>query len=67
MNRTKLVIGIVMSMTLLAIAPAKAGDQDGKVTRQHAKSQANDDPPPQRNCDWIGPGGRAVYRCRAIN
>lgn len=22
-----------------------------------------DDPPLQRSCDWLGPGGRALYRC----
>jgi hypothetical protein len=25
------------------------------------------DPAPHRVCDWVGPGGRAVYRCTIVD
>ena len=58
MHRAISAIAIVMSITLLPAAPIKAADEDVKVSRQHA-----DRITPHRHCDWIGPGGRAAYRC----
>lgn len=58
MYRTLSAIGIVMSMTLLAVAPTQAGDEDVKAPRPHPGAVKV-----HRHCDWIGPGGRAVYRC----
>jgi hypothetical protein len=58
MYRTISAIAIVMSTTLLAVAPIKAADENVKPSRQNAGTVK-----PHRHCDWIGPGGRAVYRC----
>jgi hypothetical protein len=72
MHRTIAAIGIVMSMTFWALAPAQAVDQDVKANRQRVGAvkpprEILDEQLPQRACDWIGPGGRAVYRCHVIN
>jgi hypothetical protein len=72
MHRIVSVIGIVMSMTVCAVAQAQADDQGVKASHQHASNVKVprgifDEQSPQRICDWIGPGGRAVYRCRTIN
>jgi hypothetical protein len=29
----------------------------------HVARVVQDDPPPRRTCDWLGPGGRALYHC----
>lgn len=57
MYRTLSAIGLVMSLTLLTVAPTAAGN-DVNGGRGPAASAKN-----HRHCDWIGPGGRAVYRC----
>lgn len=60
---------IVSGLILLAFLPAQAADLKIKVSRDfdkvygHARAIRRDDPPPQRVCDWMGPGGRALYRC----
>jgi hypothetical protein len=64
-------IGIVMSVTFLAIAAAPAAALDGQTNRQVVKKshrQLHDvvqtDAVPQKTCSWVGPGGRAIYMCR---
>lgn len=62
---------IVSSLILLAFVPAQAADLKVKASsnggvakaRGHARATGQDDPPPQRVCEWVGPGGRALYRC----
>lgn len=64
-------IVIVSGLISLALVPAQAADVkikaswDAGVAKAygHARAIRRDDPPPQRVCDWMGPGGRAVYRC----
>ncbi len=66
-------VGIALSIGLCTQVPAQAADQGVKVGR-HAEVGAGkaaqktiiarNDQVPQQTCDWIGPGGRAVYRCR---
>jgi len=62
---------IVSGLILFAFVPAQGADlkikpsQDVVIAKAHGHTGAlrRDDPPPQRMCDWMGPGGRAVYRC----
>jgi hypothetical protein len=66
-------ICIAFGMILLAM-PAYAVHHETKIKCHHACSvkaprlsyvvaQGN---APHRVCDWIGPGGRAVYRCTTV-
>jgi hypothetical protein len=67
-------VGIALSMTVCAQVPTQAADLDVKVgghgdvdvgkVDQKTLIVALKNEVPQRTCDWIGPGGRAVYRCR---
>jgi hypothetical protein len=67
-------IGIVLSLMLVAVAPTRAADLGTKAGRHvkvshHVRSGESDRQAlpgvavSPRNCDWIGPGGRAIYRC----
>jgi len=72
-------IGILLSMTLFAalptaVVPTQAAIHGAKVKCLHAgiiKAPrrsfvvAQTNVAPQRTCDWIGPGGRAVYVCKS--
>lgn len=53
---------IVFSMAFLAVGPSQAASHKAKVKYHHADVTKA----PHRICDWIGPGGRAVYRCKVI-
>lgn len=67
-------IVVVLSAAFLtgfsALAATQATALEGK-SKPHAL-RAHDkilhlmvaEPTPQRTCDWVGPGGRAVYRCQ---
>ena len=65
-------VGIVLSVAVLAGVPAQAADTAVDVSRhggaggtsQQTRIVAQKNEAPQRTCDWVGPGGRAVYRCR---
>jgi len=71
--RVKISIGIALSMTFFAL-PAYAVHYKTKITCHHACSVTaprpaavvKQDNAPHRVCDWIGPGGRAVYRCTTV-
>jgi hypothetical protein len=64
---------IVFALGLIspAFVPAQAADLKIKAKPEvsvanahgHARAIRRDDPAPQRICDWVGPGGRASYRC----
>ena len=64
-------VGMVLSVVIFASAPTQAADLDVNVSRRVGVEKAtqtlivaqNGEAPP-RTCDWIGPGGRAIYRCR---
>jgi hypothetical protein len=59
MRRTIALIGMIAAVTVQDLATAPAADHAAKIVYHHAlAAKANPD------CDWIGPGGRAVYRCR---
>jgi len=62
------IIGIALSLILAALAPTQASDLHAKSHRTHfAKAKQKPvDAPMQQVCDWIGPGGRAIYRCHSI-
>jgi len=62
------IIGIAVSLILAALAPTQASDLHAKSHRTHVAGakQKPVDPPMQHVCDWIGPGGRAIYRCHSI-
>jgi len=65
-------VGIVLSVSVLASVPTLAADLDVSLSRhvdigktpQKAFVVAQNSDVPQRSCGWLGPGGRAVYRCR---
>jgi hypothetical protein len=55
-------------ITLLGVATAsEAATQASKLARHHVRIAARPNPQPQRVCDWIGPGARAVYRCSIVD
>jgi hypothetical protein len=66
-------ICIAFGMTLFAV-PAYAMHHKTKIKCHHACSVTaprpaavvKQDNAPHRVCDWIGPGGRAVYRCTTV-
>jgi hypothetical protein len=68
----KISAGIVLSVTVFASVPTQAADPDVSASRhvgvikapRHTLVVAQKSAAPQRTCDWIGPGGRAIYRCR---
>jgi hypothetical protein len=53
---------VALDMTLAAVAPTEAAHHKAQ-TRHHLVKM---EPQPVRVCDWVGPGGRAVYRCTYI-
>jgi hypothetical protein len=71
MLRTPSAIGVVLSLTFFAAAPAQAADPNTEVGKRpgvkphrHALASAPHNAVPQRICSWVGPGGRAIYVCR---
>jgi hypothetical protein len=65
-------VGMVLSVAILAGAPPQAADLDVNVNRHAGVAKAaqktlivaHNGEARQRACGWLGPGGRAVYRCR---
>jgi len=65
-------VGIVLSVAVLAGVPAQAADTAVNVSRHGGVAKAaqktlivaQTTAAPHRTCDWVGPGGRAIYRCR---
>lgn len=65
-------VGMVLSVAIFANAPTQAADLDVNISRrvgvekaaQKTLIAAQNGEVPQRACGWVGPGGRAVYRCR---
>ena len=65
-------VGMVLSIATFASAPTQAADLDVNVSRhvgvekaaQKTLIIAQNSEAPQRACGWVGPGGRAIYRCR---
>jgi hypothetical protein len=74
MRSTEL-IGLVVSLTFfyviggLYITDSHAGifKEKSPHHRAHAVRAVKIITTPQRVCDWIGPGGRAVYRCSIVD
>jgi hypothetical protein len=52
---------IALGMITAAVAPTEAAVHKAKVHRPLIAA-----PAPQRVCDWVGPGGRAIYRCTTV-
>jgi hypothetical protein len=65
-------VNLVLSVDIFASAPTQAADLDVNVSRgvnvekaaQKTLIVAQNGEVPQRACGWLGPGGRAAYRCR---
>ena len=65
-------VGMVLSAAIFASAPTQAADLNVNVSRrinvektaQKTLIVAQNGEKPERACGWLGPGGRAVYRCR---
>ena len=55
----------LMLGAFLYVADGRAdiGRNESKHSSAGAVKTANETP----HCDWVGPGGRAVYRCSAVN
>jgi hypothetical protein len=66
--RYTMITGIGLSLILAGLPPAQASDLHAKKSHNahliRAKQKTVD--PPIQQCDWIGPGGRAIYRCHSI-
>ncbi len=64
-----ILVGMVLSFAIFASAPTQAADLNVNVSRRAKAAQktlivAQNGEVPQQLCGWVGPGGRAVYRCR---
>jgi hypothetical protein len=57
---------IALGMTVAVAAPSQAAYHHLKARHSHGSVAKSDPPAPHRACDWIGPGGRAVYRCTTV-
>jgi hypothetical protein len=58
--------GNVKEARVTHIRVKEARTKEARVSKpRHARVArvVQNDPPPQRACDWLGPGGRALYRC----
>ena len=54
---------VALGMTLFIVAPSQAAYQHTKIRHHHGSVVKSEPPATHRVCDWIGPGGRAIYRC----
>jgi len=63
---------MVLSVAIFASAPTQAAELDVNVNRrvgveraaQKTLIVAQNGEAAQPVCGWVGPGGRAIYRCR---
>jgi hypothetical protein len=55
---------VALGMVILFVAPSQAAYH--KVSHHRSHTVKSDPPAQHRVCDWIGPGGRAVYRCTTV-
>jgi len=62
--RKSLSIFAALAIACVAMAPAQAAYHNAK-SRHHVRVARKSDSP-QRVCDWVGPGGRAIYRCTTV-
>jgi hypothetical protein len=53
---------MALGMVVVVAAPTEAAVHKAKIHRPLTATQ----PAPQRVCDWVGPGGRAIYRCTTV-
>jgi hypothetical protein len=60
---------IILSVTFFGAATSQAAIQEVHVKHHHVPvvKTLRIDAAPRRVCDWIGPGGRAIYRCVLVN
>jgi hypothetical protein len=59
--RRLVILWIALAMVVFVAAPTEAAVHRAKPHRALITT-----PAPQRVCDWVGPGGRAVYRCTTV-
>jgi hypothetical protein len=57
-------ISAAIGMAILVVAPSQAANH--KVSHHRSHIIKSEPAAPHRVCDWIGPGGRAVYRCTTV-
>jgi hypothetical protein len=68
----KISAGILLSVIVFTTVPTQVADLAANVSRHDGVGNAPDKTllvaqisnAPQRTCDWVGPGGRSIYRCR---
>jgi hypothetical protein len=58
---------VALGITLVIVAPSQAAYHHMKARHHHSPIAKSNPPAPHRVCDWIGPGGRAVYRCTTVD
>jgi hypothetical protein len=60
---------IILSVTFFGAATSQAAIQKVHVKHHHVRvvKTLRIDAAPRRVCDWIGPGGRAIYRCGLVD
>lgn len=54
---------VALGTAVAAVTPSQAAYHRAKI-RHHLVR--NEIAAPRRVCDWVGPGGRAVYRCTIV-
>jgi hypothetical protein len=57
---------VALGITVAFVAPSQAAYHHTKARYHHSSIVKTDPPASHRVCDWIGPGGRAVYRCTTV-
>jgi hypothetical protein len=58
---------IILGVTFLGVATSQAAIMKVHVKHHHVRAALQIHPAPHRVCDWVGPGGRAVYRCSIVD
>ena len=70
--RSAISFGLGLSLAVFAVSSTTAATHKARIQHHynydiHAVAKPLVDPPSRRVCDWIGPGGRAVYRCTVVD
>jgi hypothetical protein len=56
-----------LGVALILAAPTQAAYHHMKIRHHHVAVVKSNPSALHRVCDWIGPGGRAVYRCTTVD
>lgn len=62
--RAAATILVALDIAICLVVPSEAAHHKTQV--HHVRASNSSEPQPHRVCDWVGPGGRAVYRCTVV-